>query len=134
MRRWRPTSKLARQGGSYFAIGLLQLLVDWAIFVALSALGMAVEPANVVGRISGAMLGFWLNGRFTFAGEDTALGHRQFLRFVAMWLMTTAVSTWAVGHIDDTVGLQWAWLAKPAIDLALSAAGFLLSRHWVYRR
>jgi putative flippase GtrA len=134
MLKWLTRSTLARQGGSYLAIGLLQLLVDWAVFVTLSALGLAVAPANVVGRVSGAVLGFWLNGRFTFAGEDTTVGRRQFGRFLLMWLTTTAVSTWSLTHIDDAVGLQWAWLAKPAIDLALSAAGFLLSRHWVYRR
>ena len=39
-----------------------------------------------------------------------------------------------MANIDAAVGLKWAWLAKPAIDLALSAVGFLLSRHWVYRR
>lgn len=134
MLKWLSRSTFLRQGGSYFAIGLLQLFVDWAMFVLLSALGLAVEPANVAGRVTGAMLGFWLNGRFTFAGEDTAVGRRQFARFAVMWLATTAISTWAVGHVDDTVGLKWAWIAKPAIDLALSAAGFLLSRHWVYRR
>ncbi|HZX77472.1 GtrA family protein [Lysobacter sp.] len=127
-------SPVLRQGGSYIVIGLLQLLVDWAVFVTLSALGLAVEPANVIGRVSGAVLGFWLNGRFTFAGDDTTVGRRQFGRFLLMWLATTAVSTWSLAHIDDAIGLQWAWLAKPAIDLALSAAGFLLSRHWVYRR
>ena len=127
-------SPVLRQGGSYIVIGLLQLLVDWAVFVTLSALGLAVEPAHVIGRVSGAGLGFWLNGRFTFAGDDTTVGRRQFGRFLLMWLATTAVSTWSLAHIDDAIGLQWAWLAKPAIDLALSAAGFLLSRHWVYRR
>ncbi|HEY0503171.1 MAG TPA: GtrA family protein [Lysobacter sp.] len=127
-------STLLRQGGSYFVIGLIQLFVDWTAFVALSALGLAVEPANIVGRVSGALLGFWLNGRFTFASDETAMGRRQLARFVAMWLATTLVSTWAVGHIDEAIGLQWAWLAKPGIDLALSAAGFLVSRHWIYRR
>ena len=127
-------SPTVRQGGSYIVIGLLQLLVDWAVFVTLSALGLAVAPANVIGRVSGAVLGFWLNGRFTFAGEDTTVGRRQFGRFLLMWLATTAVSTWSLTHIDDAVGLQWAWLAKPAIDVALSTAGFMLSRHWVYRK
>ena len=134
MRKWIPHSPLLRQGGSYFIIGLLQLAVDWAVFVALSALGMAVEPANVLGRISGAVLGFWLNGRVTFAGAGTAVGRRQFLRFLLMWLATTAISTWGVAHVEASLGLKWAWLAKPAIDLTLSAAGFLLSRHWIYRR
>ena len=30
-------------------------------------------------------------------------------------------------------GLQWAWVAKPAIELVLGVLGFLLSRHWVYK-
>lgn len=127
-------STLTRQGGSYIAIGTVQLLVDWTVFVALSATGVLVEPANILGRVSGAAIGFWGNGRFTFAGDGTTLGHRQFSRFVAMWLVTTAISTWAVSHIDDTVGLRWAWLAKPAIDIAVSTVAFVLSRHWVYRR
>ncbi|MFE0502597.1 GtrA family protein [Lysobacter soli] len=133
--RTRPDrSTLARQGGRYVVVGGVQLLVDWAVFVALSASGLLVEPANIVGRISGAAIGFWANGRFTFASDETAVGGRQFARFALMWLATTAISTWAVGHIDDAVGLRWTWLAKPAIDMTVAAIGFVLSRHWVYRR
>jgi len=134
MRQRPDRSTLARHGSRYLVVGVVQLLLDWAVFVALSASGVLVEPANILGRVSGAALGFWANGRFTFAGEDTAVGRRQFARFAVMWLATTAISTWAVGHIDDTVGLRWAWLAKPAIDVTVSAVGFVLSRHWVYRR
>src|SRR5690606_8590592 len=69
-----PTTpmQLLRQGSQYFAIGILQLLVDWALFVAATALGLHAVPANLLGRISGAALGFWLNGRYTFACEDGA--------------------------------------------------------------
>ena len=28
----------------------------------------------------------------------------------------------------------WAWLLKPGIELVLGVVGFLLSRHWVYRK
>lgn len=134
MRRFSPDPILLRQGSSFLAVGLLQLLVDWAVFVVLSWLGLAAAPANVAGRISGAMLGFWLNGRFTFASDDTTVGRRQLARFTVLWLATTAVSTWAVGTIDAVVGLKWAWLAKPVIDLVLSGIGFLVSRHWIYKR
>lgn len=127
-------STLLRQGGSYFVIGVVQLLVDWATFVALSALGLAVVPANLCGRVGGALLGFWLNGRYTFASAETAVGRRQFARFLVMWVLTTIVSTWGVAHVDRLVGLHWAWLAKPVIDLGLAALQFVLSRHWVYRR
>lgn len=125
---------LTRQGRHYLMIGLLQWLLDWAVMVALSNAGLWVEAANVAGRISGALLGFWLNGRITFAGDDTTVGRRQLGRFVLMWLTTTFISTWAMGAIEDAVGLRWTWLAKPAVELALGALGFLLSRHWVYRR
>jgi putative flippase GtrA len=125
---------LTRQGRHYLLIGGIQWLVDWAVMVALSHFGMRVGPANVAGRVSGALLGYWLNGKLTFAGEDTAVGRTQLLRFLAMWLVTTAISTWSMTHIDELFGLGWAWLAKPAIELALGVLGFVLSRHWVYKR
>src|SRR5690606_321250 len=102
---------LSRQGGHYLGIGVVQWLLDWAVMVALSHHGMSVELANIIGRISGALLGFWLNGRITFAGDDTAVGRRQLLRFLVMWLLTTAASTWSMGAINHYAGLKWAWLA-----------------------
>lgn len=125
---------LTRQGRHYLMIGGLQWLVDWGVVVVLSHFGMSIAPANVLGRIGGAMLGYWLNGTFTFAGEDTAVGRRQLLRFVALWLCTTTVSTLVITHVDSMFGLRWAWLAKPGIEATLGVAGFLASRHWVYRR
>ncbi len=124
---------LTRQGRHYLLIGGVQWLVDWGVMVLVSHLGAAVEIANVCGRVSGAMLGFWLNGKITFSSEDTAVCRRQLQRFVLMWLCNTAISTFAMSRIDDVFGLQWAWLAKPAVELALGLVGFLLSRHWVYK-
>lgn len=125
---------LSRQSRAYLTIGLVQWLIDWAVVVALSHAGMAIEPANVIGRIAGATLGFWMNGRFTFGDQDVTVGGTQFTRFAAMWVSTTIVSTWSLGAIDRVVGLHWAWLAKPAVEFFLGVVGFLLSRHWVYRR
>ena len=124
---------LLRQGSHYIAIGLLQYVVDWGVMVTLSHFGLAVEIANVAGRVSGAVLGFWLNGRITFAGDETTLGRTQLQRFVLLWLCTTALSTWAVGAVENAAGLRWAWLAKPAVELLLAGMSFLASRHWVYR-
>lgn len=124
---------LSRHARHYLMVGGLQWLVDWGVMVGLSHLGMAVEPANIIGRISGAILGYWLNGKLTFAGEDTAIGRTQLQRFLLMWLCTTALSTWAMGSIDDWFGLKWAWLAKPAVEFVLGVIGFVLSRHWVYK-
>jgi len=90
--------------------------------------------ANVIGRISGALLGFWLNGRFTFVGEQHRLGRRQLGRFLVMWVCTTILSTVAIDSIDRYVGRGWAWLSKPLVEVALGLLGFVVSRQWVYRR
>ncbi|KGM53943.1 membrane protein [Lysobacter arseniciresistens ZS79] len=125
---------LTRQGRSFLLVGALQYLVDWGVMVLLSHNGLPVEPANIAGRVSGALLGFWLNGRFTFAGDETAVGRLQFVRFMLLWSLTTAISTWSMGAIDDVAGLKWSWLAKPGVEILLGGFGFLVSRHWIYRR
>ncbi|BAV99743.1 conserved hypothetical protein [Lysobacter enzymogenes] len=126
---------LTRQGRNFLIVGGIQYVVDWGVMVALSHLGMPVEAANLAGRVSGALLGFWLNGRFTFASaESSSLGRRQFARFIAMWLGTTVLSTGAISAVNAYAGLQWTWLAKPAIELVLAALSFTVSRYWVYRR
>lgn len=124
---------LRRHAKHYLLIGFVQWLVDWGVMVGLSHLGLRIGYANIAGRISGALLGFWANGKITFAGADTAVGRRQLLRFLAMWLVLTFASTWAIEHIDDVLGRKWAWLAKPLVEVALGVVGFLMSRHWIYK-
>ncbi|RMH92840.1 GtrA family protein [Lysobacter pythonis] len=125
---------LRRHAGGYLLVGGIQWLLDWGVMVLLSHLWLSVAHANIAGRISGALLGYWLNGRYTFADGDTEIGRVQFARFLAMWIGTTFVSTWAVTRVDDYFGIAWAWLAKPVVEIALGVAGFVLSRHWIYKR
>jgi hypothetical protein len=51
-----------------------------------------------------------------------------------MWLVLTIANTWIVAHLDDVLGLHWAQLLKPGADLLTGGIGFLLSRHWVYKK
>ena len=125
---------LRRHLGGYAVIGIAQWLLEYVLMLALSEWVMPVEPANVIGRIAGAMLGFWLNGKWTFAGEDTHVGRHAALRFGAMWLVLTVFNTWLVASIDHRAGLRMAQLLKPGADLLTGGIGFWLSRHWVYRK
>lgn len=129
-----PRHTLFRQGGSYLVVGLLQLLLDWALFVALTALGVPAAPANLAGRVGGALLGFWLNGQVTFAQAGGArLGWRRFARFLLVWIPLTVASTLAVAWVATTLGLAHAWLAKPLVEGVLAVVAFFLWRHVVYR-
>ena len=110
------------------AIGHIQL-ADRADLVI-----VAPATANVIGRLAGACLGFWLNGKWTFAGDDTHVGRHAAARFIAMWVALTVLNTWIVAVIDDQFGLRLAQLLKPGADLVSGGIGFLLSRHWVYKK
>ncbi|WP_313140516.1 GtrA family protein [Stenotrophomonas sp.] len=126
---------LLRQGSAYIIIGLLQLLLDWLVFVALTAAGAPVVPGNIAGRVAGMLLGFWLNGRITFADAQgrQRLGWHRFARFLPLWLLLTAASTLLVSTADHALGLEYAWLAKPLVEGGLAGVSFLLMRHVVYR-
>ena len=125
---------LFRQGSQYIAIGLLQLLLDWLVFVAATAVGLPAAPGNLLGRVIGALLGFWLNGRYPFARDGEQRHDRwRFARFFALWLLMTALSTWLVASVAQQLGLQLAWLAKPVVEGVLATLNFFLLRHVVYR-
>ncbi|MEI2795363.1 GtrA family protein [Pseudoxanthomonas sp. F11] len=129
-----PRHTLTRQGGSFLIVGLLQLLLDWLVFVGLTALGVVAAPGNIAGRVAGALLGFWLNGRVTFAeGGQARLGWRRLGRFLAVWIPLTVLSTLAVSGISSVLGLELAWLAKPLVEGVLAVVAFFLWRHVVYR-
>jgi len=126
---------MMRQVLGFGLVGAAQLVIDWACFVALSSLGLAVVLANVVGRVVAAGFGFWGNGRFTFAqpGGRPRLDRRHALRYVLFWLAMTLLSTTAVAGLDALRGLQAAWIGKPLVDALLAVIGFLAAKHWIYR-
>ena len=134
MPKHSDSSVWLKQGMSFIVAGALQLLLDWAVFVGLTSLGASPVIGNLAGRVCGALLGFWLNGRITFADQgQPRLGWRRFLRFLAVWLTLTLISTVLVAGTATQLGLQQAWLAKPIVEGGLAVVAFFLWRQLVYR-
>lgn len=123
---------LRRHLGGYAVVGALQWGIEYATMLALSQWLMPVAPANVIGRVCGAAVGFWLNGRWTFAGAGHRMDHGALRRFIAVWLGLTVTNTVGVNLIDHAAGLRAAQVFKPAVDVLCAGLGFLLSRHWIY--
>ena len=127
-------SGLSRQALFFLAIGLAQLALDSALYIGLTAAGATVVIGNIAGRVAGACLGFWLNGRYTFAQDGRArLQRRHLLRFVVAWSALTLMSTWLLAAVAGWAGLQGSWLAKPVVEAMMAAIGFIVWRQWVYR-
>lgn len=125
---------IARQGVSFLVVGCCLIVLDWAVFVVLTALGVVPVPANIAGRVAGALVGFWANGRITFSVPGSPrLGRRRFVRYLVLWLTLTLLSTVSVTLLASRLSLEVAWLAKPVVEAGLAALSFLVSRQWVYR-
>ena len=77
---------------------------------------------------------YLLNGMFTFRDQQgSRLGWRRFARFAVAWVVLTAASTLAMQGVQAHAGLQWAWLAKPFVEVLLAGISFLAYRHWIYK-
>jgi putative flippase GtrA len=125
---------IIRQGVSFLAVGIGLIVVDWLVFVLLTAVGTTSVVANVAGRVAGALLGFWVNGRVTFAQAGVGkVSVRRFVRYALLWSLLTLVSTGLVALCAGHFGLRLAWLAKPLVEAGLALVSFMVSRHWVYR-
>lgn len=127
-------NQLLRQSTSYIVVGLLQLALDTLLFVALTAVGVGPAIANPLARASAAGVGFWLNGRHTFAdAAGPRLGAQRFWRFAITWVSLTVISTLAITLVTQHLGLHAAWLGKPFIEALLAIISFIVLRQWVFR-
>ena len=125
---------IIRQGVSFLAVGMGLIVVDWLVFVLLTAVGTTSVVANVAGRVTGAVLGFWVNGQVTFAQAGVRkVNVQRFVRYALLWSLLTLVSTGLVALCAGYFGLRLAWLAKPLVEAGLALVSFMVSRHWVYR-
>lgn len=130
----RIPRSLFRQGAGYGLIGILALCVDWGTFVAATAAGAATIPANLAARLTGACVAYLLNGMITFRDADGArLGWKRFGRYAFTWVVLTAISSLAMQATRQAVGLEGAWLVKPAVEAVLAGVAFLVYRCWIYR-
>lgn len=124
---------LKRHLGGYAISGVAQWLVEYTVMLALSQWLLPVVPANIAGRVCGALVGFWINGRWTFARPGERPGPRALARFSVAWLLLTSLNSALVGGIAHLADLRTAQLLKPLVDLITAGLGFLASRQWIYR-
>jgi putative flippase GtrA len=126
--------KILGDGVRFMLVGTIQVVVDSATYIVLTKLGIATPPANMCGRCMGALFGFWLNGRVTFARNDKPHLRLRIARYLVLWVVMTTISTTVLVTIAHHGGLARTWWYKPLIEIVLGVSSFLLSRYWVYRR
>jgi putative flippase GtrA len=101
------------------------------LLVLLTWLGIGVIPAKLGARVPGAMLGFWLNGKFTFASDERRrlrMAHAS--KFTASWLLMSLLSTGGIWAIEHMAGIGGERVAKPFLDGATSGTRSTAAWRW----
>lgn len=123
-----------RQIFLFGVVGAIQVVIDSGVLVGLSAAGAGIAIANVAGRVSGACVGFLLNGTTTFSGQtERRLRGKHLARFVVTWIALTLISTVLLYLLRKQVSLETIWVAKPAVEAFLAFVSFFISKFWIYK-
>lgn len=126
-----------RQPVLFVLVGLLQLAVDTALFALLISLSVPTAGANVLSRVSAALLGFALNRYGTFQQSNDTLRRltASLSRFILLFLALTVISTTAIVVLESLAGggVDRKVLYKLVVEGVLAVISFLVSKYWVYR-
>lgn len=124
----------------FTVVGGLQYFVDIIIFSTLIILSASIETSNILSRLSGALLGYRLNAKWTFKNNAKKPANyfnlKRLTRYVILWISMTLASTIALykfhEHTEYRINI-YLILTKIIIEFILFIISFLVSRHWVFR-
>lgn len=112
------------------AVGLLNTLIDFAIFTLLTSFGLVYALAQVLSYSAGTANSFILNKKVTF--KDSSQGDRmQLLRFIVLNLIVLGISLLLMHLLTDQWGLQ-VLLSKVLVTFITVIINYAGSRKWVF--
>ncbi|AKG37422.1 GtrA family protein [Paenibacillus durus] len=116
-------------------VGLLNTLVDMAVFALLHSLGLFYVIAQIISYGAGTANSFILNSKITFKdrqrSKEEGFDHRQLLRFIALNLFVLCISLLLMSFLITRLGLQ-EFLSKVLVTFVTVIINFFGSRKWVF--
>lgn len=129
-----PVFGLSRQLVFYLAFGVFQLCVDWLIFLSLTHFGVDIRIANPTSRLIAALVGYLLNGLFTFrTSAAPQIRGRTLAKYLALWVLLTCLSTLLILLGHKLIGDSALPYVKFVVEAFLALVSFTLMKLWVYR-
>ena len=116
-------------------IGVTQLVTDSLIFYLLIKLSVPPWIANSTSRLLAFLLGFVLNGTFTFRRSEglSAVSKKSFVRLLILWIVLTSVSSELMTIASQHAADMRLLMVKFSVEFALAFVSFFISKTWVYR-
>lgn len=115
-------------------VGLLNTLVDFAVFTLLHSFGMAYGLAQVISYSAGTANSFVLNKKITFRDRSNAASgfdRAQLLKFIVLNLIVMGISLLLLHLFTDIWGFQ-VLISKVLATCVTVFLNFFASRKWVF--
>ncbi|MEK3688734.1 MULTISPECIES: GtrA family protein [unclassified Paenibacillus] len=117
------------------AVGLLNTLIDFAVFTLLHSLGMINTPAQIISYSAGTANSFFWNKKVTFRDRDRGnkegFDRMQLVRFIVLNLVVLGISVLLIHILTDSLGIQ-VLIAKVLVTFVTVIINFFGSRKWVF--
>lgn len=110
-------------------VGIINTLIDLAVFTLLAALGVSAVPAQAISYSCGVLNSYYMNRRWTFHKEKRTPG--QAFRFVAVNLAAMAMTTvlLLLLHTNTSLSLLECKLIATVVSVGMNYIG---SRYWAF--
>lgn len=118
--------------GLFFLFGVLQFGIDFILYTTLSMIGVNILYANIVSRGSAAIVGYLINGKYTFNKD---LSTNTFVKFCIYWVFMTALSSsllWLVSFGLNNSTITYVAVSKMVVELLLFMISFIIAKKMVY--
>lgn len=117
------------------AVGLLNTLIDFAVFTLLHSLGMLNTPAQIISYSAGTANSFFWNKKVTFRdqnrGSNDGFDRMQLVRFIVLNLVVLGISVLLMHLLTDRFEVQ-VLIAKVLVTFVTVIINFFGSRKWVF--
>ena len=131
-KRWNPGFI---QFLKFNAVGLLNTLIDFAVFTLLHSLGMVNTAAQIISYSAGTANSFFWNKKVTFRDRDRgskeSFDRMQLVRFIVLNLMVLGISVLLMHVLTDNFGIQ-VLISKVLVTFVTVIINFFGSRKWVF--
>jgi putative flippase GtrA len=117
------------------AVGLLNTLIDFAVFTLLHSLGMMNTPAQIISYSAGTANSFFWNKKVTFKDKSQpskdSFDRMQLVRFIILNLVVLGISVLLMHLLTDKFEVQ-VLISKVLVTFVTVIINFFGSRKWVF--
>lgn len=118
-------------------VGLANTIIDFGLLFTLTAIGVALIPANMISTAVALTFSFFANRRFTFASNGSYLWQSVsfvVVTLIGLWALQPIVLLVGTNLLTETLGLGWALLVAKIVATIVSMAwNYLLYDRVVFR-